>query len=70
MLIYAGEDEILCDETIQFVEKAKDAGVNVTLRIGEGMFHCYPAMAPLFPEAIQALEEICSFINKYIDDLN
>lgn len=26
---------------------------------GEGMFHCYPAMAPLFPEATQALVLFC-----------
>jgi acetyl esterase/lipase len=66
LLIYAGEDETLCDDSVLFAEKAKDAGVNVTLRIGEGMFHCYPAMAPLFPEATQAMDEICSFINKYM----
>jgi len=26
------------------------------------MVHCYPRMAPLFPEASEALEEICGFI--------
>jgi len=66
LLIYAGEDETLCDDSVRFAAKAKDAGVNVTLRVGKGMFHCYPAMAPLFPEATQAKDEICSFINKYI----
>jgi acetyl esterase/lipase len=63
LLIYAGEDETLCDDSIRFAAKAIDAGVNITLRIGEGMFHCYPAMAPLFPEATQAMNEICTFIN-------
>jgi len=62
LLIYAGEDETLCDDAIRFAAKAKAAGVNVTLRVGEGMFHCYPAMAPLFPEAAQAMKEICAFI--------
>ena len=62
LLIYAGEDEVLCDDAVRFANKAKDAGVNVILKIGEGMFHCYPAMAPLFPEATQAFEEICSYI--------
>jgi len=66
LLIYAGEDETLCDDSVRFAEKAKDAGVEVTLRIGEGMFHCYPAMSPLFPEATKAMNEICSFINKYM----
>lgn len=66
LLIYAGEDETLCDDSVRFAAKARDAGVDVTLRIGEGMFHCYPAMAPLFPEATQAMNEICTFINTNI----
>lgn len=70
LLIYAGEDETLRDDSVRFAKKAKDAGVDVTLKIGEGMFHCYPAMAPLFPEATHALDEICSFINKYIGNLD
>ena len=63
LLLYAGGDETLRDDTIQFGEKALAAGVNVTTKIGEGMFHCYPATAPLFPEATEAFEEICGFIN-------
>lgn len=66
LLIYAGEEEILCDDSIQFAAKAKDAGVDITLRIGKGMFHCYPAVAPLFPEATEAMNEICNFINTSI----
>lgn len=66
LLIYAGEDEILRDDAIQFAEKARHAGVDVTLRVGKGMFHCYPAIAPLFPEATQAMDEICNFIRKHL----
>lgn len=62
MLLYVGGDETLRDDSIRFAEKAKNAGVAVTLRVGEGMFHCYPACAPLFPEATQAMDEICAFI--------
>ena len=63
LLIYAGEDETLRDDAIRFEQKSRAAGVEVTLKIGEGMFHCYPATAPLFPEATQAFNEICTFIN-------
>lgn len=62
MLIYIGGDELLRDDSTRFAQKAKDAGVDVTLKIGEGMFHCYPACSPLFPEAKQAMEHICDFI--------
>lgn len=66
ILIYAGGDETLRDDAICFAEKAKKVGVDVTLRVGEGLFHCYPAMTPLFPEAKQAMEEICTFINTHL----
>jgi len=62
LLIFVGGDEILYDDSVRFAEKAKAAGVEVTLRIGEGLFHCYPVCAPLFPEATQAMNEIYSFI--------
>lgn len=66
LLIYAGEDETLRDDAVRFGEKAKAAGVDITLHIGEGMFHCYPATAPLFPEATQAFEEICAFVRERV----
>ncbi len=65
LLIYVGEYETLLDNSTRFAAKAEAAGVEVILRVGEGMFHCYPLMAPLFPEATQALDEICSFIQTH-----
>ena len=66
LLIYVGEYETLLDDSTRFSAKAKEAGVDVTLRVGEGMIHCYPLLAPLFPEATQALDEICTFIKMHI----
>jgi monoterpene epsilon-lactone hydrolase len=62
ILIFVGGDEILLDDSICFAQKAKDAGVDVTLRVGDGMFHCFPLCAPIFPEATRAMDEICAFI--------
>lgn len=66
ILIYVGENEVLLDDSTRFAEKAKAAGVDVTLKIGQGMFHCYPVCAPLFPEARQAMAEICAFIKTHL----
>ena len=66
VLIYVGSDEILRDDSVRFAEKAKAAGVDVTLREGKGLFHCYPVCAPLFPEATHAMEEICTFIRMHV----
>jgi epsilon-lactone hydrolase len=66
LLLFAGGDETLRDDSIAFAAKARSAGVDVTLRIGEGMTHCYPFYAPLFFEATQAMGELCAFIKKKI----
>jgi monoterpene epsilon-lactone hydrolase len=68
ILIYVGGDEILLDDSVLFAEKAKDAGVEVTLRVGEGLFHCYPVCAPLFPEATRAMDEICGFVKMHLEN--
>ena len=62
LYISAGTNEILRDDSIRFAEKAKAVGVEVTLRVGEGMCHCYPAFGNLFQESKLALAEICDFL--------
>lgn len=64
LFINVGEYETMLDDSTRFAAKAKVAGVDTTLVIGKKMIHCYPLMAPLFPEATQALNEICDFIKK------
>jgi acetyl esterase/lipase len=41
LLIYVGDDEAMVDDSVQFTEKARTAGVEVTLHVGKGMVHCY-----------------------------
>ena len=64
--IFVGEYETLHDDSTQFAAKAKEAGIDVTLTVGEKMFHCYPACAPIFPEATLAMKDICAFIRAHI----
>lgn len=66
ILIYVGEYETLLDDSTRFAAKAKAAGVDVTLKVGEGMVHCYPLLPPFIPEARQAMDQICAFIKTNI----
>jgi acetyl esterase/lipase len=66
LLIMAGDDEMLRDDAVRFAEKARTAGVEVSLRVPQGMGHCYPFMAPLFPEASAGMEEIGAFIAHHV----
>jgi len=65
--ISAGGNEILLDDSIQFAQKARSVGVEVTLRVENGMCHCYPAFGNFFRESRLALDEICNFLRKYAD---
>jgi len=67
LLIYAGGDEVLRDDSARFVENAKDTDVDAALRVGEGLFHCFPVCAPLFPEATRAMEETRAFIRRRLE---
>ena len=66
ILIEVGDHEILLDDSRRFAEKAKAAGVDITLRVWEGMVHCFPLLAPMFPEATQAWEETIAYIKKHL----
>ncbi len=64
IFIVSGTDDELYDDGEQFYLKAKQAGVNANFLSGKGMLHCYPLLAPLFPEATRAMEEIAEFVKK------
>jgi epsilon-lactone hydrolase len=67
LFINSGMDDELFDDGRQFAEKARAAGVDVTFRAGEKMLHCYPLLAPMFPEATEAMNEIVTFIKKQLN---
>lgn len=66
LFINAGMDDELFDDGRAFAEKARAAGVDITFRAGEKMLHCYPLLAPMFPEATEAMSEITAFIKKQL----
>ena len=70
IFISVGTNETMLDDSTRFTEKAKAAGVDVTLKVGEGMIHCFPLMAPLFPEATRVLDEICAYIRNMLHATN
>ncbi len=67
LFINAGNADELFDEAHAFYEKAKRTGVDVTFREGENMIHCYPLLAPLFPEATEAMTEVTAFIKLHLE---
>ncbi len=66
ILIQVGDHEILLDDSVAFSKKAKEAGVDITLHIWEGMVHCFPLLAPMFPEATEAWDESIAYIKEQL----
>ena len=62
LLIQVGSEEILLDDARMLAEKAKAAGVDVTLKVWDGMWHVWPALGNLIPESRMAFEEMGQFI--------
>jgi acetyl esterase/lipase len=68
LIIQVGNNETLRDDSTRFAKKAKESGVEVEMKVWQGMFHCFPLLAPMFPEAIAAMEEVCQFVRKKLQD--
>lgn len=68
MLLCIGTGEIHYDDTVNFAAKANQQGDVVTLLEYEGMCHAFPILAPLFPEATQAMAKICAFMRARLAD--
>jgi acetyl esterase/lipase len=57
MLIHVGDHEVLLSDSTRFAEKAKAAGVDVTLKVWDEMIHVFQFF-PMLPEGQQAIAEI------------
>jgi len=66
-LLIIGSDEIHYDDTLQYYRNCRAAGSPVVLMEYSRMVHAFPIMAPLFPEAVRAMEDIAAFIRKRLN---
>jgi len=65
LLLHVGDAEVLLDDSTRVAEKARAAGVDVTLEVWPEMPHVWHAFAPFLPEASQAIERIGTFVRKH-----
>ena len=62
MLIHVGGDEVMLDDSRKFAEKAKAAGVPVTYKMFDGMWHVFHTAGQSLPESRKAIDEIGDFV--------
>lgn len=69
LYMVVGGCEILYDDTTRVVEKAKQAGVDVTLDANEDMIHIYPIFFDIIDEGKAAIKRIANFVNEKSNEM-
>ena len=64
LLIHAGGDEMLLSDATRLADKARAAGVDVSLVVWPRMWHVWHFLAPSLPEARQAIDAIGAFVRE------
>ncbi len=68
LLLHACHDEVLRDDTLRVAERAREAGVNVTLRMWRGVPHVWQFFAAVLPEARESLAEAVHFMRSAVGE--
>ncbi len=63
LLIQVGSGEVLLSDSTSFAERAREAGVEVSLQIWPEMMHVWQLTASFLPEARQAVVKMGEFVN-------
>jgi acetyl esterase/lipase len=66
LFLQIGEEEVLYSEVVDFAERAKDAGVVVTLEVWDHVWHLFQLFAAILPEAQQAIDRIGEFVREQL----
>lgn len=64
LLVQVGDSEVLLDDSTRLAERAKAAGVDVTLEVWDEMVHVFQAFAFMLPEGQQAIDRIGEFVRE------
>lgn len=64
IFVTCGSHETLQDNAEQFAERARQAGVDVVLQVGDGMQHVYQLMAGRVPEADASIAEAGTWLRE------
>ncbi|MEW6777731.1 MAG: alpha/beta hydrolase, partial [Bdellovibrionota bacterium] len=64
MLIHVGTHETLLDDSLRLADRAKKAGVDVTLEPWEEMVHVWHFFAPIVPESMKGIARLGEYIRQ------
>jgi acetyl esterase/lipase len=61
MLVFAGGREMILDDAVRLVDRARADGADVTFRIEDDMFHVWPALLPNHEATLRTLTAVAEF---------
>lgn len=64
ILVQVGNDEVLLDDSVRFVDRALAAGVDAQLDVWEGMVHGFQGSVGLLNASTQAIQQIGTFLSQ------
>lgn len=67
MLVHVGTDEILLDDAVRLVSRARAAGVDASVGIFDGLWHVFQAFP--VPESGRSLRELGAFVRRHTTPL-
>lgn len=66
LFIAVGSAEMLYDQVVGFATRARQAGVELTLEVGEDRAHVWHTLTTFFPEIEKDIERIGSFVRQRV----
>ncbi len=66
VMMHAGEDDILLDDSIRYAERLEREGGTVHLHIWAGMMHVFPSNLAVLQAANEALDDIGDFLKQQL----
>ena len=57
---------MLLSDSTRYAERAKAAGVDVTLEVWDEMIHVFQIFAPMLPEGQQAINKIGEWVKQHV----
>lgn len=69
ILVHVGESEVLLSDSLRFVDRARNFGVNAQLKVWKNAPHVFQLFAGLVPQSKQSLREIGQFLRHCWGDL-
>lgn len=64
ILIHAGDHDVFLSDATRLAEKARQAGVPVTLKVWDSMWHIFQMSAEVLPEGQASLNEILAYLRR------